>query len=84
MALGKLVFSYVDKAGRYHFIRQIGNYVNDTGDYRDALVDAVDEVTGELLKRVPIGELRPFCDSALITIDAPKDDRQPVSQIATV
>ena len=84
MALGELVFSYVDKAGRYHFIRQFGNYVSDTADYRDALVDAVDEVTGELLKRVPISELRPFCDSTSITIAAPKSDRRPVSRIAAV
>ena len=73
MLLDEPIFSFVDDAGRYHFIRDrdVTNYANDTGDYHDAVVDAVDAVTGEMLKRVPVRYLQPFCDSQSRTLLPP-------------
>ena len=84
MLLDEPVFSFVDDAGRYHFIRDrdVTNYANDTGDYHDAVIDAVDAVTGETLKRVPIRDLQPFCDSRSRTLLPPKKSASRALQAA--
>ncbi len=56
----KPTFLFIDTAGRPRVIRVIKNYIDESGDYHTALVDAVDANTGEVMERISVKDLNPF------------------------